>query len=284
MLFGTRISSNEDHTTRSGGTWVTVALAGALQLSTPSLAHVTRSLQLRRSVSDSDSVSWDTVRPRDGSVSGARIQPHTNRWKISYVTAAETLAATSPTRVAEWCDTVSISSDGGTRVLHRRQTLAQNDGAIMEVIDNWADAGTLAPRRTESHRSKGGVSIREFRGTRITGFESDSAAPGGRRNVDATITMPAFDFFGGMYDDCRCLADHGQNVVRRSARWTPGVERGLVSRATNRDGRARLPVAWADSYRCRILNFSIELVSRPTLHASAGRGQNRVLAKAAARI
>jgi hypothetical protein len=185
---------------RSGGTRLVVVLASALLLSTPIAAHATGSLPPSWSVSDTDSVSFEAARPGDGTVSGARIKPHTNRWKMSYVTAAETLATPNPSRVAEWYDTVTISSDGGSRVLHRRQTLAQRDGAIMETIDNWADAGTLAPRRTESHRSKGGVSVREFRGTRITGFEPDSAAPGVKRNVDTTIAMPAFDFFGGMYD------------------------------------------------------------------------------------
>ena len=184
----------------SGGTRVVEALAGALLLSMPISAHAASALLPPRSVSDSDSVSFDTVRPGDDAVSGVRIRPHTNRWKISYVTAAETLATASPARVAEWYDTVTISSDVGSRVLHRRQTLALRDGAIMETIDNWADAASLAPRRTESHRPKGGISVREFRRTRITGFDSDSAAPGGRRNVDATIAMPAFDFFGGMYD------------------------------------------------------------------------------------
>lgn len=141
------------------------------------------------------------VRPGDGTVNGAAIRPHSNRWVITYFMPDGELVPGGPRRVATWYDSVSLTPLADRQTLHRKQVLlAPGGGVPLETIDSWADPASLAPIRTENHYASGGASLREYHGSRVTGFDPDSAAPDGTRKVDVTLPEPVFDFFGGMYD------------------------------------------------------------------------------------
>ena len=144
--------------------------------------------------------SVQSVRPGDGTVRGDAILPHTNRWIITYFTPAGAAIPGGPGRVATWYDSVWVTPLAGRPALRRKQVLLGPGGTALETLESWADRRSMAPIRTEGRYAGGTASLREYRASHVTGFDPDTAAPGGRKAVDTTLAEPVFDFFGGMYD------------------------------------------------------------------------------------
>lgn len=108
--------------------------------------------------------------------------------------------ARDATRVVSWFDTVTVVTEDGRRVLHRRQTLFGPGANLLETIDNRVDALTLAPIRTEARYHGARASYRNYDGAHVSGADPDSNAAGGMRTVDITLPQRVFDFYGGLFD------------------------------------------------------------------------------------
>ena len=138
--------------------------------------------------------------PGDAAVSGLGIRPHTHRWLITYFTPDGHPVPGGRQRVATWYDSVRTTTLAERPTLYRKQVLLAPGDAPLEVIESWAEPRSLAPIRTVSHNADGTTSTRDYRGARVTGYDPDSTAPGGRKLIDTTLAGAPFDFFGGMYD------------------------------------------------------------------------------------
>lgn len=140
------------------------------------------------------------IRPGGGFIDGRRVHPYTTHWRVTYQMPDGRMVAGGPRRTVSWYDTVTVSTDEGKRVLHRRQTLYAPDSVLLEVLDNWADARTMVPFRSQLSLTNKPLTTRVYGGRRITGLDPDSTAPNGTRQVDVTVSEPVFDFYGGLYD------------------------------------------------------------------------------------
>lgn len=221
-------------------------IAGAAALAAVLLAQTASAQQ-------TGDTTASAVRPGDGTVDGRGIRPHTHRWLITYFTPDGRPVPGGPKRVATWYDTVRIITLAGHAALHRKQVLLAAGDAPLEVIDSWAEPRSLAPIRTVSQNADGTTSLREYRGAHVTGYDPDSAAPGGRKSIDTTLAVAPFDFFGGMYDlllagfplrdgyRARFPADLGGARGGASLEW---VTIAVASRDTIDTGTAQPVPAW----------------------------------------
>ena len=139
------------------------------------------------------------VRPGSDFVDGRRLHRYTTHWRVTYQTPDGMTIAGGPRRTVSWYDTVTTTDSGAPRI-HRRQTLYAPDSLLLEVVDNWADARTMAPIRTELRLTSHPLSTRDYNGRKIIGVSPDSTTTDGKQHVDVTVAEPVFDFYGGMFD------------------------------------------------------------------------------------
>lgn len=221
-----------------------------------------------------DSIS--TLRPGDRSVDGARIKPHTMKWRLTYQTPTGSPVSGGPRRVAAWYDSVRRERVDGRTVLHRRQVLRAPTDSVLEVIDNWVDPRTLAPIRTENRYPGNKLSRRDYHGTQVAGFDPDSTLPSGRKVVDVTLAEPVFDFFGGLYDlllaalplragyAIRMPTDDGSADAGSALQWTTITVVGRESIAVGDSSRPE--AAWhVTTNRTAIGSFEFWIADRSRL-------------------
>ncbi|HZF12742.1 MAG TPA: hypothetical protein VFE33_28470 [Thermoanaerobaculia bacterium] len=131
------------------------------------------------------------LKPGAATVSGAFIQPCTNRWSVAQVKPDGT---TKP--VGTWTDDVKVETMNGRPVIKRQQTATFGDTEVKYL--NVVDRGTMAPILSEQSSSKGLFEHFDFDGTHVKYRHAAMPSGGAIEEKDIQLTMPVYQF-GGMF-------------------------------------------------------------------------------------
>lgn len=142
-----------------------------------------------------------TVHVGDPVVDGSILEPYQNEWTFSYQNPGE-----DPVRAGRWTDDLQRKIVSGRSVMVRTQVALYDKRDLKVVTVNTFEAKTMAPISMDWSMASGrlGFNHREFSGAHVKfrrrpRIRKMGDEPGQLTEGEATLEVPPFDFFGGMY-------------------------------------------------------------------------------------
>ncbi|MFI5197017.1 MAG: hypothetical protein ACHQJD_00205 [Thermoanaerobaculia bacterium] len=142
-----------------------------------------------------------TVYVGDPVVDGSILEPYQNEWTFSYQNPGE-----DAVKAGRWTDALQRKIVRGRSVMVRTQVAVYDKKGLKVVTVNTFEPKTMAPISMDWSMGSGslGLNQREFSGTHVKfrrrpRIRKMGDEPGNLTEGEATLEVPPFDFFGGMY-------------------------------------------------------------------------------------